>query len=156
MAKFHTEGFEVKRCTKNEQLISDNVYPQRLLIFLLFTNFICSERYMQGTCYAHIMCSVLRCCITVVFRYKEMNSQSNTQRIFLWVRATCFGYLSVTLIKLYRILKRELVTWKLWARSYVLYVVAQYNFYQRIVYAVQRYCNVCTGYVICKYVRCVV
>jgi hypothetical protein len=48
MAKFHSEVVEVKKITKNEHLISDNVYPKRSLKFLLFTNFVCGVTYMQG------------------------------------------------------------------------------------------------------------
>ena len=50
--------------------------------FLLFMNFVCSVTYVQGTRYAHVMCSVLRCCIAVAFGYMEMNTVKYTTYYF--------------------------------------------------------------------------
>ena len=76
MAKFQSEVFEVKKFTKNEHLISDNVFPKRLLKFLLFTNFVCSVTYMQSHVFDFKMLH-RRC----VWLYRNEHSQSNTQHI---------------------------------------------------------------------------
>jgi len=55
------------------------------------------------------MCSILIFCIAVVFGYIEM-TVSQIRNTFLCITATCFGYINVALIKLYRIIKRKLHT----------------------------------------------
>lgn len=81
MAKFQTEVFEVKRRTKNEHLICDNVNPKRLPKFCTVYEFCLQCGIYARTCYTHVMCSLLRCCIAVVFGYMEMNIVSQIHKI---------------------------------------------------------------------------
>jgi hypothetical protein len=82
MAKFQTEEFGVKRCMKNEHLISDDVYPKRLLKF-----FIVYEFCLQCVVYARYLLrsrhvfhfKMLHRSYVLLYRYKH--SQSNTQHI---------------------------------------------------------------------------
>lgn len=83
MAKFQTEVFEVKRCTKNEHLISDIVYPKRLLKFFIVYEF-CFQcaiyaRYLLRSRHVFYFNILHRRC---VWLYRN-DSQSNTQHIFM-------------------------------------------------------------------------
>jgi len=95
MAKFQTEVFEVKRCTKNEHLVSDNVYPKRLLEFFIVYEFclqcdICARYSLRSR---HVFCFKMlhrRC----VWLYGNEHSEIHNI-LFLWITGTCCGYLNV-------------------------------------------------------------
>ena len=62
------------------------------------------EFFLAGNFPHHIICyllPILRCGIHIVFVYIEMNINSQINNMYyLWATATCFGYLSVSIIRL--------------------------------------------------------
>jgi hypothetical protein len=82
MAKFQSEVSEVKKFTKNEHLISDNVYSKRLLKFFIvyefclqcdvYARYLLRSRHVFGFKMLHRHC---------VWLCRNEHSQSNTQHI---------------------------------------------------------------------------
>jgi hypothetical protein len=81
---------------------------------LILVGFSSGELCLVGNFPHRVICNqlpILRCAILVAFCHIEMNTNSQINNMhYLWATATCFGNISVFIIRLCKITKSKLFT----------------------------------------------